>query len=65
MFWDWLYRTLHWREIQDDLSELDAMMEGWAQRQAELDARIRANFTEEEWAEVAARCEKKLAEYRH
>lgn len=57
MFWDWLYRILYWRQIRDDLREIDEMSASWDRMSADTDRRIREVFTPEDWAATRERCE--------
>lgn len=62
MVWDWLHRILYWRQIRDELREIDEMAAREEHLRADLDRRIAEVFTPEEWHEVAERCQRKLAE---
>ena len=65
-FWEWLARHVFYRE---DYREGDgAVRELQADNErmiVNLDARIKAVFTPEDWAETKDRCERKLAEMLH
>ena len=62
MFWDWLYRILYWREIRDEMREMDEMAERWKWMLADLDRQIAEAFTPEEYAAVRERCEKQISQ---
>ena len=63
MLWDWLDRIINWREIKEQRREMDQMVANWDHMRADIDRRIRANFTPEEWASVSERCEARLAQW--
>lgn len=64
MFWDFMAWLLspEYRQMGRDIEEEFRKLEKHGRRSAALDKRIAALTTPEEWAAVAARCEKKLVE---
>ena len=62
MFWDWIYRITHWRQIRDDMREMDEMLEHQRLMTADLNRRIQNAFTPEEWRVTEDRCLRKLEE---
>lgn len=63
MIWDWLHRIIYWRQIRDDIREMDEMAANWERIRLDMDRRIAEVFTPEEWQATAERCERKLADY--
>lgn len=60
MVWDWIYRIIAWRQIRDDIREMDEMARRWEWMQRDMDRRIAELYTPEEWKAVGERCEAKL-----
>ena len=60
MIFDWIYRVIYRRQLREDMRELAEMQAQTDRRMNALDARIREAFTPAEWAEVRARCERRL-----
>ena len=65
MFWDFMAWLLspEYRQMGRDIEEEFRKLDEHGKRLAEMDKRIAALTTPEEWAEVTARCEKKLSAY--
>ena len=60
MIWDWFFRRLSWREIRDDLREMKRQQREVEAASKRLEARLREAFSDDEWAAVAERCERRL-----
>ena len=62
MFWDWLYRLMHRRQLREDLRDLDEMAMNWHLMQCDLNKRIAESFSPQEWNETRERCERMIRE---
>lgn len=60
MFWDWIFRITHWRQIRRDIREMNAICADNDRMLAEMDRRTREAFTPEEYETVRRRCEAQL-----
>jgi len=64
MFWDFMAWLLspEYRQLGRDIKEEFRKLDEHGERLKEMDKRIEALFTPQEWAAVRERCERKLAE---
>ena len=63
MIWGWLDWIINRRQIRDDLSEMDDMVERCEWMKRDLDRRVAEAFTPEEYEAVRKRCEAQLPQF--